>query len=175
MDSPKSRAHKEKKTSYRRREHKNKAFYNSRAWRETREAYLKHYRAMLFRDIPYKEDRYIGKWMGISLTMAQSTYLLSIINKDFLPCEICLRLYIADAYDGVEKGVELDHIEKVNPENALNRVFIGAEAIKTLKNDGINPAIIEGKLNYMYGDPFSFDNLQLLCKRHHAKKSQRER
>ena len=52
MDSPKSRQHKEKKLSYRRREHKNKAFYNSKAWRDTRESYLRHYRNTLFNEIP---------------------------------------------------------------------------------------------------------------------------
>ena len=82
----------------------------------------------------------------MSLTAAQVTY---IIAHPDLPCEICLKHYIAEAYDTVEKGVELDHIQAVNPDNAI-------------QSDG-------------YGDPFDFNNLQLLCKRHHAKKSQRER
>ena len=144
MESPKSRAHKEKKTSYRRREHKNKKFYNSKAWRDTREAYMKHYQRKLFNYIP------LGKWDRMDLDGAQVSYLLSL---EYLPCETCLKLYCADAYDTVDKGVELDHIDPVNPENAIER---------TSPKDKI------------YGDPFSFDNLQLLCKRHHAKKSQRE-
>ena len=76
----------------------------------------------------------------------QVSYILSL---DLLPCESCLRLYINEAYDTVEEGKELDHIESVNSENALKSAD--------------------------YGDPFEFSNLQLLCKRHHAKKSQRER
>ena len=140
MESPKSRSYKEKKTSYRRREHKNKKFYGSKAWRETREAYMRHYQRRLFKHIP------MGKWERMDLDAQQVTYILQL---EYLPCEICLKLYCADAYDTVEKGVELDHIEPVNHDNAL---------------------LSEG-----YGDPFSFDNLQLLCKRHHAKKSQRER
>ena len=140
MQSPKSRQHKEKKLSYRRREHKNKKFYNSKAWRDTREVYLRHYRNRLSNSIPD------GRWEGLPLDGHQVSYLLAL---DFLPCEICLKLYAAEAYDKVEEGKELDHIEPVNRENALQS---------------------EG-----HGDPFSFDNLQLLCKRHHSKKSQREK
>ena len=140
MDSPKSHAHREKKLSYRRREHKNKKFYNSKAWRETREAYMRHYQQRLFKEIPQ------GKWNGMDLAMHQVTYIL---NLGYLPCEMCLKHYIAEAYDTVEEGKELDHIIPVNRENAT-----------------------ESK---EHGDPFSFDNLQLLCRTHHAKKSQRER
>ena len=140
MDSPKSHAHKEKKLSYRRREHKNKKFYNSKAWRDTREAYLKHYQQRLFNEIPQ------GKWNGLALTMPQVSYLLAL---DYLPCETCLKHFAADAYDTVEEGKELDHIDPINRENALQ--------------------------SDQFGDPFAFTNLQLLCKRHHAKKSQRER
>ena len=165
MESPKSRAHKEKRASYRRRKHGNKKFYDSKAWRETREAYMRHYQRRLFNYIP------LGKWERMDLDAQQVTYILQL---EYLPCEICLKLYCADAYDTVEKGVELDHIKPVNPNDALDRVFIGARAIKTTIVPGL-PDRIEGELEYFYGDPFSFDNLQLLCKRHHAKKSQRER
>jgi len=48
----------------------------------------------------------------------------------------------------MEEGKELDHIEPLNPENALDSAG--------------------------HGDPFDHDNLQLLCHRHHSKKSQRE-
>ena len=143
MLSPKS--HKalkrvEKKESRRRSSHKNKKFYNSKAWRDTREAYMRHYRNKLYGYVKW------GRWEGMELDMSQVSYLLSL---EFLPCEICLKHYAADAYDKVEEGIELDHIEPVNRENALQS---------------------EG-----HGDPFSFDNLQLLCKRHHSKKSQREK
>ena len=145
MESPKSRSHKEKKTSYRRREHKNKKFYGSKAWRETREAYMRHYQQRLYDGLT-KEP--MGRYMDteIFLTAHQVTYILQL---GYLQCEICLKLYISDAYDTVEKGVELDHIVPVNREDALQS---------------------EG-----YGDPFEFNNLMLLCRRHHAKKSQRER
>ena len=149
MYSPKSRQHKEKKQSYRRREHKNKKFYNSKAWKQTRAAYLKHYERKLFNHIP------LGNWENMTLDGHQVSYILSL---GFQPCEICLKLYCADAYDKVEKGVELDHIIPVNPGNAL---------LPFMENEF---GVLVG-----CGDPFSFDNLQLLCKRHHAKKSQRER
>jgi hypothetical protein len=149
MESPKSRAHKEKKTSYRRRKHGNKKFYDSKAWRETREAYMRHYQRRLFKHIP------MGKWDGMDLDAQQVTYILQL---EYLPCEICLKMYCADAYDTVEKGVELDHIMPVNPGNALE-------------------PWIENEFGTLMacGDPFSFENLQLLCRFHHAKKSQRER
>jgi hypothetical protein len=140
MESPKSRQHKEKKISYRRREHKNKKFYNSKAWRDTRDSYMRHYQHYLFTHIP------LGKWQGMDLDAKQVSYILSLGK---LPCEICLKHYIAEAYDTVEYGIELDHITPVNNDNAL-----------------------ESK---EHGDPFEFNNLQLLCRRHHAKKSQREK
>lgn len=143
MLSAKSRKHKEKKESGQpRRRHSNKKFYNSKEWRETRSAYLRHYQDTLFREIPE------AKWAGLSLMSYQVTYILAFCSE-YLPCETCLKLYAAEAYEGLEKGEELDHIIPVNADNAM-------------ESKG-------------YGDPFSFDNLQLLCKRHHAKKSQRER
>jgi len=160
MKSPQSRQHKEKKVSYRRREHKNKVFYNSKAWRDTREAYLRHYQNQLFIYIS------VGKWKQMDLNAKQVSYLLSL---GFQPCETCLRLYIADAYEKVEEGKELDHIEPVNPENALARGEITPTITSSMDRG------IEIEPNYMFGDPFEFNNLQLLCKRHHAKKSQRER
>jgi 5-methylcytosine-specific restriction endonuclease McrA len=157
MESPKSRAHKEKKTSYRRRKHGNKKFYDSKAWRETREAYMRHYQRRLFKHIP------MGKWERMDLDAQQVTYILQL---EYLPCEICLKLYCADAYDTVEKGVELDHIMPVNPEDALDRKYF----LHISEGYGGRTSVEFPT----YGDPFSFDNLQLLCKRHHAKKSQRE-
>jgi len=132
----------EKKETQPRRKHLNKKFYNSKAWKETRSAYMRHYRDRLFREIPE------AQWAGMGLMSYQVTYILAFCSE-YLPCEICLKLYAAEAYEGLEKGEELDHIVPVNPENAFE-----------MKD---------------FGDPYSFDNLQLLCKRHHAKKSQRER
>jgi hypothetical protein len=140
MESPKSRAHKDKKLSFKRRKHRNKKFYNSADWKRTRMNYLRHYRNRLYNWIP------LGRYKGIPVSAPQQSYILSL---DYLPCETCLKLYIADAYDHIEPGIEVDHINPVNSNNALDS---------------------EG-----YGDPFDIKNLQLLCKRHHAKKSQRER
>ena len=160
MQSAKSRAHKVKKTSYRRREHKNKKFYNSKAWKDTREAYLKHYQYYLFENI----QKY--KWEGMELKPHQVGYILAL---EYLPCESCLRLYVAEAYEKVAEGKELDHIEGVNPENATDRVT--SRIIISLDIKGNT----EYEDHHEFGDPYSFDNLQLLCKTHHAKKSQRER
>ena len=143
MISAKSRQHKENRDTHVRRKHSNKKFYNSKAWRETREAYMRFYRNRLYTEMPK-----LGRFKDQTLTAQQVTYLLSL---DYLPCETCLRLYIANAYDSVQPGEELDHIIPVNPNNALE---------------------ISGM---SYGDPFEFNNLQLLCRRHHSKKSQRER
>ena len=156
MESPKSRQHKEKRGSNVRRKHSNKKFYNSKAWRDTRANYLRHYQALRFRDIPN------GKWKDQDLSLQQVTYLLSLT---FEPCETCLRLYAAEAYDTVEPGKELDHIEPVNPENALD----------TKDAQYIDRPITKDEIEKVFGEPFEFNNLQFLCKRHHAKKSQRER
>lgn len=141
MYSAKSHAHKEKRQGgHFRREHKNKAFYNSTAWKSVRLAYIKTYQELIDTEIP------TGKWQGIDIDQWKVSYILQL---DSLPCEICLKLFVSDAYDEVDAAYELDHIVPVNPDNALER---------------------EG-----YGEPFSFDNLQYICKRHHSKKSQRER
>lgn len=183
MESPKSRQHKEKRLSYRRREHKNKRFYNSKAWRDTRDSYMRHYQHALFTHIPE------GKWEGESMKADQVLYILSL---GWLPCEICLRLYVAEAYDKVSEGKELDHIEPVNSEKALERdMYVcdlcshtgGINYMDITAATELDPSPVVkcpkcgGYCEYVpiYGDPFSFDNLQLLCKRHHAKKSQRER
>ena len=149
MISPKSRHHKERKHSHVRRKHSNKAFYNSKAWRDIRHAYLQQYQHTLFDHIAR------GEWQGESVSKKQQSYILSL---GFLPCEICLRHYIAEAYDSVQPGKELDHIIPVNPDNAL------------VPN-------METKFGTIStcGDPYSFENLQFLCRTHHAKKSQRER
>ena len=145
MESPKSNFYKERKsTSQPRRKHKNKKFYNSASWRETRKAYLSEYQMKIFNECGR------GYWtvngQTLELSPNQQTYILSL---DYPPCEMCLKFYIAGAYDFIRMGEELDHINPINRDNALEA-------------DG-------------HGEPLSHDNLQLLCKKHHAKKSQRER
>jgi len=145
MWSPKSRANKSERKRQGPRRHLNTKFYTSKAWRETRAAYINAYRHRMIGLVK------TGYWITrngdrLPLTFSQVTKLLSL---DYLPCEICLKLYAAGVYETLDEGVELDHIEPVNPENAL---------------------ISEG-----YGNPFDHNNLQLLCKRHHARKSNREK
>ncbi|HDY66574.1 MAG TPA: HNH endonuclease [Candidatus Scalindua sp.] len=126
------------------RKHLNKKFYNSAAWRQTRVSYIKRYQALLWKNAAD------GVWRdrnGNQLAL-ESHKALHLLSMDYLPCEICLKLYCANAYDTMEEGKELDHIEPLNPENALDSAG--------------------------HGDPFDHDNLQLLCHRHHSKKSQRE-
>jgi hypothetical protein len=146
MISPKSHSYRSpQKKKYRRREHKNKKFYNSKAWKENRSAYIRAYQQRIY----YECVRYywtIRDGTKLSLSPHQVAHILSL---SYVPCEQCLKLYCAEAYDTMSEGIELDHIEPLNPESALES---------------------EG-----YGDPFDHDNLQLLCKTHHAKKSQRER
>ena len=83
----------------------------------------------------------------LEANVGDQMYLISKIPI----CETCLRLYLADAYREVSSGHELDHIHPINPDNALDT---------------------EGK---RYGQPLDENNLQFLCSRHHAKKSQREK
>ena len=66
MDSPKSHQalkRGEKKESRRRSSHDNKKFYNSKAWRDTREAYLRHYRTKLYNTIKW------GYWQGVPIDL----------------------------------------------------------------------------------------------------------
>jgi 5-methylcytosine-specific restriction endonuclease McrA len=157
VDSPKSR-HKPVKRKYRERERHNKKFYNSKAWKETRKGYMKAYQAKLW------QDAADGVWRdreGNTLPI-ESHKALNLLSLDYLPCEICLKFYVADAYPTMRKGVELDHIKPINPDNALERIAF---------TNGSNAV---GEEMRLFGDPFSHDNLQLLCKRHHAKKSQRD-
>jgi 5-methylcytosine-specific restriction endonuclease McrA len=72
----------------------------------------------------------------------QITRILSI-NK---PCEKCLQMYCIDDTREINEGTQLDHIDPVNPDNPLDTA---------------------GK----WGDPMNWDNLQLLCARHHSRKT----
>ena len=104
----------------------NKKFYNSPAWIACRKDYIR------------KLQQRVWDMKDI--------YLLSL---DYVPCERCLNLYKVNAYDAVSKGIAVDHIYPLNPDNALE---------------------CEG-----YGKPLDHDNLQLLCKRHHSRKSNRDK
>ena len=114
------------KKAWPKREHTNQKFYTSKAWRDCRKAYI-----LDLQNRTWEET---------------DTYILSL---PYPVCERCLSLYKAKAYDKIEEGKELDHIDPVNPLNALDH---------------------EG-----YGKPFDHSNLQLLCKRHHSKKSNRDK
>jgi len=127
------------------RKHLNKKFYNSPAWRNKRTEYITRLTEKIYHEIPK------GYWIlkdGVRLEVEphQSSYLLSL---DYIPCETCIKLYLADAYDKVTEAKELDHIIPINPKDAL---------------------ISEG-----FGPPLDNNNLQYLCRRHHARKSQREK
>lgn len=143
MQSPKSRT-KPRKRKPGKRKHTNKKFYNSKQWKATRQAYIQEYQQKIYRECT------MGYWTvsgtRFELSPHQQTVILSLPDP---PCELCLKLFVVEAYDTMEPGRELDHINPLNSENAL-------------ESNG-------------YGEPFNFDNLQLMCHRHHAKKSQRER
>ena len=141
--SPKSYHKKQRRRPQGKRKHTNTKFYTSKQWRETRAAYINEYQHKIYRELPN------GYWTlhGAKLEVLPHQAMF-ILSRGWLPCEICLKLYLVGAYDTVEQAKELDHIDPVNPENALES---------------------EG-----YGDPFDFANHQYLCRRHHAKKSQRE-
>ena len=144
MQSPKSRQYEEKKNApYRRRKHKNKKFYNSKAWKSIRHTYINAYEQKI------RDEVSKGYWTTRDgLRMELEPHQISYILVYNLPCEICLKLYIAGAYTTIEDGKELDHIIPVNNENAL--------------------------LSKGHGNPLDLSNLQLLCYRHHDKKSKRE-
>ena len=65
-------------------------------------------------------------------------------------CEKCYKMYTMEIQPGVKKGSPLDHIKPVNPEDALQPMDI-------------------------YGEPLSYDNVQLLCERCHAEKSNEDK
>lgn len=134
MNSPKPhKKDKNPRKTHEGRKHTNAKFYTSSAWRGLRKQYISE-----LSDKQRTTIRAIAK-------PGQILYLI-----DNVPiCETCLRLYMADAYDTVTKGYELDHIKPINPDNAL--------------------------IDQDYGKPLDKNNLQFLCTRHHAKKSQRER
>ena len=126
------------------RKHLNKKFYNSKAWRDTRIAYLTYLKNKVWQSAA--DHVWTLPNAEIELTDAQSTYILSL---DYIPCETCMKLFALDHRTYVREGKELDHINPLNPENAL--------------------------ISKDYGSPFDHNNLQLLCSTHHARKSQRDK
>ena len=111
----------------------NRKFYNSKAWKDFRISYINKLTDKQYNDI-----------LNSNIKENRKSYLLSMVPV----CEICYRLYKADAYDKVNKGCPLDHIDPVNPEDAI-------------RSKG-------------WGEPLDENNVQLLCDYHHNKKSGRE-
>lgn len=134
-----------RKTWVRKSPRYNKKFYDSKAWRTTRKSYINHLQHRVWTE-GLKKIWKLKNGEHIELSDYQSSVLISL---NYVPCEICLKLFCADAPVEIEKGEQLDHIDPLNPENALDS---------------------EG-----WGDPFDYNNLQLLCKGHHAKKSGRDK
>ena len=81
------------------------------------------------------------KQARLPLEPYQQTKILSM----FAPCEKCVKMYVIGAQYDMSEGEQVDHIDPINPDNPL-------------ESDG-------------WGNPFDRDNLQLLCHRHHAKKT----
>ena len=63
----------------------------------------------------------------------------------FAPCEKCVKMYVIGAQYDMREGEQVDHMDPVNPDN---------------------PLLSEG-----WGDPLDKNNLQLLCARHHSRKT----
>jgi len=149
MQSPKSKkrpwqSQKAWKPVWKKKVHHNKKFYNSKAWKDTRKGYINALQHKLW------QEALQNKWSltsaDLELTDYQKAYLMSL---DFVPCERCIRMYAIGAYSAVVPGVDLDHIDPINPDNALD--------------------------SQGWGNPFDHDNLQLLCKKHHSKKTGRDK
>jgi hypothetical protein len=125
-----------RKERVRQHTHKNNKFYCGSTWRGFRSGYINTLAQHQMDAIPLT-----------SIPPDKRMYLLNNLPI----CERCYKLFIYGAYDRVNKGVELDHINPVNPDNALDTQ------------------------NGTWGDPLSIDNVQLLCKEHHSKKSNRDK
>ena len=110
-----------------------------------------HTNAKFYTSVAWRglRKQYIAKLEERQLIEAKgSDRMLYLI--DMMPvCETCMKLFLAGAYTTVTKGKELDHIIPLNPDNAL--------------------------MDKNYGKPLDVDNLQFLCRRHHAKKSNRDK
>ena len=126
------------------RKHLNKRFYNSKAWRDTRKAYILNLRNKVWNEC--RENKIVLRGATLEITTYQAAYIMSL---DYPICEQCLKMFSIGVYDTIREGKELDHIYPLNPEDALD--------------------------SKEWGDPFNQDNLQLLCRPHHAKKSNRDK
>ena len=116
----------------------NQKFYTSKAWRGLRTKYIQD-----LTDKQYQDIQTVQIYTDKNI-MSCRMYLLSQVPI----CERCYTLYINGAYTKVDRGIDLDHINPVNPDNALD---------------------CKG-----WGEPLNEDNLQLLCKAHHNKKTLRD-
>ena len=132
------------KKAFEEKVHLNKPFYNTKKWKDTRQAYLNSYQVKLFSDIP--TGHWVTKFSSLEVKPHRQSHILSL---DYLPCEVCLRLFIVGVYKKIAEGTDVDHINPLNPDNALD-----------YKD---------------WGDPYDHNNLQLLCKRHHNAKTGRDR
>lgn len=132
------------KPPHQKRKHLNKKFYNSKAWRDTRKSYLMSLQRRVWESA--KAHVWNLEQSELEIEPHQAMYLLTL---DYIPCEQCMKLFAVGQYKAVREGKELDHIEPLNPENALD--------------------------SKSWGDPFNHDNLQLLCRRHHSIKSNRDK
>ena len=148
MDAPKAKKRPWQSATYKpkkqKRKHLNKKFYNSKAWRDTRKVYIAHLRNSVWKECQEKKLQIRGS--ELELTNYQAAFIMSL---DYPPCEQCLKLFAIGVYNTIDEGKELDHIDPLNPEDALN--------------------------SKGWGDPFNQNNLQLLCRPHHAKKSNRDK
>jgi len=120
--------------SHQKRKHLNKKFYTSTKWRKFRKSYVN---AIQLKQMDMATQSKIPD--------QQKLEILSCIPV----CEHCLDRYLKGFQPGLNQGRELDHIIRVNPENALN------------------PAD-------QWGKPLDVENVQLLCNRCHSEKSARE-
>ena len=115
----------------------NSKWYKRSAWRR--------FRLAVIRNISDKQYNEIGN--NNQLTTEQKLYLLDNVPV----CKKCYEMYINGWRDTVRVGTDLDHIQPVNPDNALNTE--------------------DGK----WGNPLDDDNVQLLCKKHHTIKTERDK
>ncbi len=71
------------------------------------------------------------------------------MSIEFIPCEQCVKMFALDVKPSVKPGRDVDHIDPLNPNNAID--------------------------SKDWGDPFNEDNLQYLCTSHHTKKTNRDK
>lgn len=107
----------------------------------------KHYNSAFYTSKQWRSFRqgYINRLIEKQAAMTAD---LEVLNK--LPvCESCLRHRLAIPDYPIFEGRELDHINPINPDDAYDE---------------------SGR----WGKAFDENNVQLLCSKHHAKKSARD-